>query len=324
MIERTFVSGRPASVAYIKQDFTPCSKEEAELIRVHWDDGDTAFLVPEKPVYKSVLKYNKCHDPKTGRFCSTGGGLSPAVEKGLADANAKLLERQKSTKSESAIAVNDKGEEILDIQGTDNRVDFAFGDVVKMMGNYLTHNHPGNRFPGLSSGDMQLAARAELKGIFVVQDDGSYFGATVPKLPQIDQEIRRSHELVQKLVWDRIDKTFREKTKPTVESFAGMEAKFWEHRDTLGAAEGYLLNTVMSDLGLIDLTVYSRGSTIEKAEKMLGNLDAVRKEVVDKIINFSDPKPHRLASDLEQSYYYRYSQLHTTYKYISGLRKHTG
>jgi hypothetical protein len=76
MIEHTTVSGKPATVAYIKADFTPCSQKESELIRVHWDDGNTAFLVAEKKEYNSILKSNPCHEPagspKGGQFCSVG------------------------------------------------------------------------------------------------------------------------------------------------------------------------------------------------------------------------------------------------------------
>lgn len=45
MIERTEVSGRPATVAYLDDDFKPVDKDKATLVRVIWDDGNTAWLV---------------------------------------------------------------------------------------------------------------------------------------------------------------------------------------------------------------------------------------------------------------------------------------
>jgi hypothetical protein len=45
MIENTTVNGKPATVAYILRDFTPASKEDAELAEVHFEDGTVVFLV---------------------------------------------------------------------------------------------------------------------------------------------------------------------------------------------------------------------------------------------------------------------------------------
>lgn len=50
MIERTEVSGRPATVAYITKDFEPADKKTAQLAKVIFDDGDVVFLNLEKPV----------------------------------------------------------------------------------------------------------------------------------------------------------------------------------------------------------------------------------------------------------------------------------
>lgn len=39
MIEHTTVEGRPATVIYLKRDFTPVEQAEAEMIKVLFDDG---------------------------------------------------------------------------------------------------------------------------------------------------------------------------------------------------------------------------------------------------------------------------------------------
>jgi hypothetical protein len=49
MIENTVVNGRKATVAYIKRDFTPATKETAEMVKVIFDDGEVIFgVVPPK------------------------------------------------------------------------------------------------------------------------------------------------------------------------------------------------------------------------------------------------------------------------------------
>ena len=50
MIERTTVSGRPATVAYVTSDMQPADKDKADFARVLFDDGDSAFLAmqPQK------------------------------------------------------------------------------------------------------------------------------------------------------------------------------------------------------------------------------------------------------------------------------------
>jgi hypothetical protein len=48
MIKREKIDGKPASVAYLKVDMTPVDRvEDAELLRVLWDNGDSAWLVPQ-------------------------------------------------------------------------------------------------------------------------------------------------------------------------------------------------------------------------------------------------------------------------------------
>lgn len=316
MIVRTTVDGRPAAVAYIKQDFTPCSKEQAELVRVHWDDGDTAFLVPQKSAYDHILKYNKCHDPETGRFCSTGGGLSPEVEKGLKAANVWLLKRQAKTNTEAAVVVGEDGKQIFKAEGSANHVSFTRDEVERMDSAYLTHNHPGTRFPCPSAADLQLVAGASLKGVFVCQEDGSFIGATVPILPGIVQEISRAYEFARSLAWSTIESTMKRRLNTT-------NIDYWKTRNELGAAEGYLVTTILNDLGVIDLTVYNRGTTLDKVDKMVGGLDVLRKDLVDKILNPPDKKPKAIEPEEVHLTYMRTQQLNSTYRYVSGLRKNT-
>jgi hypothetical protein len=43
MIQRETVEGRPATVAYLDHDFEPATPETATLVKVMYDDGETAF-----------------------------------------------------------------------------------------------------------------------------------------------------------------------------------------------------------------------------------------------------------------------------------------
>lgn len=49
MIERTNISGRPATVAYITDDFKPADKSSAQLAKIVFDDGNVVFLNLKKP-----------------------------------------------------------------------------------------------------------------------------------------------------------------------------------------------------------------------------------------------------------------------------------
>lgn len=52
MIEKQTIKGRPATVAYLTENFEPAQKAEAKLIKVVFDDGETLWLTPpdkEKP-----------------------------------------------------------------------------------------------------------------------------------------------------------------------------------------------------------------------------------------------------------------------------------
>jgi len=46
MIERQEVDGRMATVSYLTNEFQPASKDEAELIKVVFDDAELLFGVP--------------------------------------------------------------------------------------------------------------------------------------------------------------------------------------------------------------------------------------------------------------------------------------
>lgn len=46
MIERVELDGRTANVAYLTATFSPADKDDAELVKVIFDDGETLILVP--------------------------------------------------------------------------------------------------------------------------------------------------------------------------------------------------------------------------------------------------------------------------------------
>jgi len=46
MIERQEIDGKPATVASIEADFTPCEPDEAEPVKVVFDDGTMIMLRP--------------------------------------------------------------------------------------------------------------------------------------------------------------------------------------------------------------------------------------------------------------------------------------
>ena len=48
MIERTTVEGKPATVAYLKGDFVPATKEDCTFVKVIFDDGNVMFATKEK------------------------------------------------------------------------------------------------------------------------------------------------------------------------------------------------------------------------------------------------------------------------------------
>lgn len=45
MIERTEFDGRPATICYVDDDFVPCPIDQATMLRVLFDDGDTMWLM---------------------------------------------------------------------------------------------------------------------------------------------------------------------------------------------------------------------------------------------------------------------------------------
>ena len=43
MIERRLVNGTMAAVVYLKSDFSPCSRTDADIVKVLFDDGTQVF-----------------------------------------------------------------------------------------------------------------------------------------------------------------------------------------------------------------------------------------------------------------------------------------
>jgi hypothetical protein len=44
MIERQTIDGRPVTVGYLDQGFSPTDKDTAEIVKLSYDDGETNFL----------------------------------------------------------------------------------------------------------------------------------------------------------------------------------------------------------------------------------------------------------------------------------------
>ncbi len=93
MIERQTLDGRNATVAYLKDDFTPTEFAEATLLKVIFDDGEILFL---RPALDKAKKFD-ADEPRdeTGKWTK---GYSPGVKAfGVEAAKAKKLEWRKST-----------------------------------------------------------------------------------------------------------------------------------------------------------------------------------------------------------------------------------
>jgi hypothetical protein len=48
VVERKMVGGRDATVSYLMRNFEPATRDSYEMLKVVWDNGDTAFLVREE------------------------------------------------------------------------------------------------------------------------------------------------------------------------------------------------------------------------------------------------------------------------------------
>jgi len=46
MIRRETINGRVATVGYFTKDLKPTDPETAEIIKIHFDDGETMFAYP--------------------------------------------------------------------------------------------------------------------------------------------------------------------------------------------------------------------------------------------------------------------------------------
>lgn len=56
MIETTTVEGRPATVAYLKRDFTPVDAVGAEMVKILFDDGEMRIAYREKKLRPVIKK----------------------------------------------------------------------------------------------------------------------------------------------------------------------------------------------------------------------------------------------------------------------------
>jgi hypothetical protein len=43
MIERTEIDGRPATIAYLTEELTPAEPDDAEMVKIIFDDGEVVF-----------------------------------------------------------------------------------------------------------------------------------------------------------------------------------------------------------------------------------------------------------------------------------------
>ena len=48
MLERTVIDGKSATVAYLKGDTQPATKEDYTYVKVIFDNGDVLFATPTK------------------------------------------------------------------------------------------------------------------------------------------------------------------------------------------------------------------------------------------------------------------------------------
>lgn len=56
MIERTEIDGRKATVAHLKGDFIPCDPDEAEFIKIIFDDGEVTFAFAPEPTRRGDVR----------------------------------------------------------------------------------------------------------------------------------------------------------------------------------------------------------------------------------------------------------------------------
>jgi len=93
MIERTMINGRPCTVAYIRNDFTPADKDTFDLVKVLFDDGEVVFLANPDAVQekRSEKRYSpdQPRDPD-GKFGEGEGTEKTGVAAAIADLNAKF------------------------------------------------------------------------------------------------------------------------------------------------------------------------------------------------------------------------------------------
>ena len=135
MLQRTEIDGQGATVAFLKNDWTPVDQGDEDFIKVNFDDGRVAFAYPSQG-----LKDFDPDEPRDdqGRWTATGlvtpssvhaGGeefVSPSVESGLSfdDAKAALSGQRQAT----MLKVSDEIDGALGLKETARSVIGAWAD----------------------------------------------------------------------------------------------------------------------------------------------------------------------------------------------------
>lgn len=129
--------------------------ERRELIGYR-HPGDPENYWEQRYVYKQVLKFNKCHDPKTGKFC-TGPGfgfVSPSVEENSINPTI-ASERTHSAAQEKFLEVSRKIDSLV---GLRSNIISAVGAWADGAENTTMTTYEGTTFE-------QIAVSAAMKGL---------------------------------------------------------------------------------------------------------------------------------------------------------------
>jgi hypothetical protein len=198
MIVNTTVSGRDATVVYMKRDFTPCSDQDYELAKVIFADGDVVFLTPNK-AFKADSSGNPCHHPagapegKGGQFApsevcnlgSAGPKHSLEIKDWLVEKMSSLIQREADLENagkqttEALFATKDGTADDLFIEGSAHHVPMVAEQLANLEGRVVLHNHP-NQLAGLSVGDCLVAGLWGAKEMLACSADGGLMGVTMP------------------------------------------------------------------------------------------------------------------------------------------------
>jgi hypothetical protein len=115
---------------------------------------------------------------KEGNTCSkaseSGQGKSLKTNQSVIDAENKIAD----SKTETAIVFNEKGEEVLRVDGDIRKISFTEDQFSKLNGKIVTHNHPNKATGGglgttFSESDLQTAISANMAELRLVGTDGS-------------------------------------------------------------------------------------------------------------------------------------------------------